>query len=171
VEKLVREGRLSAALSDVHKYTFTQVQPVKTVRVDEEVWEKLMELRTKSRARSVNEVLRQLLGLAAASRRGAQPEPEPAQAAQPNPSSEAGRSRSGAAGNRPPPPAVGSPSPSAGAKAGAQPRKRGWTFCPQCLSMYDFQGKCPACGADLVPFGTEEGRRLYLKLKRERRAG
>jgi hypothetical protein len=94
-----------------------------------------------------------------------------AHAAQPNPSSEAGRSRSGAAGNRPPPPAVGSPSPSAGAKAGAQPRKRGWAFCPQCLSMYDFQGKCPACGADLVPFGTEEGRRLYLKLKRERRAG
>ena len=65
--------------------------------------------------------------------------------------------------------AVESPSPSAGAKASAQPRK--WAFCPQCLSMYDRSGKCPACGADLVPFGAEEGRQLYLKLKRERGAG
>jgi len=72
---------------------------------------------------------------------------------------------------RPPKPAAGSPPPSAGAEASARPRKHKWAFCPQCLSMYDHPGKCPACGADLVPFGAEEGRLLYLKLKRERRAG
>jgi len=116
------------------------------------VWEKLMEVRTKSRARSVNEVLRQLLGLAATDEQNPQPESKPAQ------SSPATPSASGAALDQ-------------SQRAGTEVKMRRWSFCPQCLNMYDSQGKCPACGADLVPFGTEEGRQLYLKLKRERGRG
>jgi hypothetical protein len=38
----------------------------KTIQVDSDVWEKLMKLKIEMRARSVNEVLRQLLGEAEA---------------------------------------------------------------------------------------------------------
>jgi transcription initiation factor IIE alpha subunit len=37
--------------------------------------------------------------------------------------------------------------------------------------MYDHQGKCPSCGADLVPLDSEESKRLYVKLKRARGRG
>jgi hypothetical protein len=132
---------------------------VKTVRVDEEVWEKLMELRTKSRARSVNEVLRQLLGLATAGERSPQPEPEPARGSSSEPqSSPATPSTSGAASDR-------------SQRAGTGAKKRRWSFCPQCLSVFDHQGKCPYCNVDLVPLGSEESKKLYAKLKQERGRG
>jgi len=136
---------------------------VKTVRVDEEVWEKLMELRTKSRARSVNEVLRRLLGLATAV--GRNPQPEPPRTARPQPSQP--EAAAAAAGNQPSQPAT----PPAGTDAAPPRLRRRWSFCPQCLSMYDHQGKCPSCNVDLVPLDADEGRRLYIEMKRERGRG
>jgi predicted CopG family antitoxin len=148
--------------------------PVKRVYVSDEVWERLMKIKVEKRLRSVDEALRLLLGVRERenTREAVEGAPEeegeggPGTSESPQP-----QASSSAAGKRPPRSATERSTPSAGAKAGAQPRKHKWTFCPQCLSMYDRLGKCPACGADLVPFGTEEGRRLYLKLKRERRAG
>ena len=126
----------------------------------------MMKIKVEKRLRSLDEVLRHLLGMQGREAVEAIPEGEGAPGTPVKPP----QTTASPARSRPPRPATESPSPSAGAKAGAQPRKHKWTFCPQCLSMYDHSGKCPACGADLVPFGTEEGRRLYLKLKRERRA-
>jgi len=130
---------------------------MKTVRVDEEVWEKLMELRTRKRARSVNEVLRQLLGLAPPSGSNPQPEPEPARGSSSEPqSSPATPSTSGTASDR-------------SQRAGTGAKKRRWSFCPQCLNVYDHQGKCPYCNVDLIPLDSEENKRLYVQLKGEKR--
>jgi hypothetical protein len=35
--------------------------------------------------------------------------------------------------------------------------------------MYDYQGKCPYCGVDLIPLDSEENKRLYMQLKGEKR--
>ncbi len=123
------------------------------------MWEKLMELRTKGRARSVNEVLRQLLGLAPPSGSNLQPEPEPSRVAQP--------SATETVENRSPKPTAESAPPSAGTGA----KRRRWSFCPECLALYDHQGKCPSCNVDLIPLDSEENRKMYAKLKRERGRG
>jgi rubrerythrin len=147
---------------------------VKRVYVSDEVWERLMKIKVEKRLRSVDEALRLLLGIGErenareAVERAPEEEGEGGPGAPKPPQPQASPS---AAGKRPPQPAAERSTPSAEAKASAQPRKHKWTFCPQCLSMYDHPGKCPACGADLVPFGAEEGRQLYVKLKSERRAG
>jgi hypothetical protein len=114
--------------------------------------------------------LSQYLRLLLARTEGAQPrsEPERVQAVQPGSGSGARPSQPEAAEKQSP---AGRAPSSAGAGAAAQARKHKWAFCPQCLSMYDHLGKCPTCGADLVPFGAEEGRQLYIKLKSERGAG
>jgi Arc/MetJ family transcription regulator len=140
----------------VYKYTFTQVYPVKTIRVDDEVWEKLMELRTKGRARSVNEVLRQLLGLATTDEQSPQPESKPAQ------------SSSSESQSSPATPSTSGTALDQSQRAGTEVKMRKWSFCPECLNMYDHQGKCPYCGVDLIPLDTEENKMLYLKLKQER---
>jgi hypothetical protein len=132
---------------------------VKTVRVDEEVWERLMELRAKKRARSVNEVLRQLLGLTPPSGSNPQPEPEPAQGSSSEPRSS------------PATPSTGGTVSDRSQRAGTGAKKRRWSFCPQCLNMYDHQGKCPSCNVDLIPLDSEESKKLYAKLKQERGRG
>ena len=132
----------------------------------------MMKIKVERRLRSVDEALRLLLGIRERENAREAVEEAPEEEGEGGPGApEPPQAPSSAAGKRPPRPAAESLSPSAGAKAGARPRKHKWAFCPQCLNMYDSQGKCPSCGADLVPFGTEEGRQLYLKLKRERGAG
>jgi hypothetical protein len=79
----------------------------KTIQVDSDVWEKLMKLKIERRARSVNEVLRQLLGETAPSK---VPETQPPPAApgdaglpdyiQGNPWLEVLRRRAGSEGSR-----------------------------------------------------------------------
>jgi hypothetical protein len=54
--------------------------------------------------------------------------------------------------------------------AGKQP-PRSWRFCPECLALFDGGATCPYDGSELVPFDTEEGKQLYMKLKNERKAG
>jgi predicted CopG family antitoxin len=145
---------------------------MKRVYVSDEVWERLMKIKVEKRLRSVDEALRLLLGIRERENAREAVEEAPEEEGRPGaPEPPQPQASSSAAGKRSPQPAVERSTPSAEAGGGPQPRKHKWTFCPQCLSMYDFQGKCPACGADLVPFGAEEGRRLYLKLKSERRAG
>jgi predicted CopG family antitoxin len=136
---------------------------MKTIRVDEEVWEKLMELRMKGRARSVNVVLRELLGLAS--------NPQPMQTASTGSSTESGDSQSEPVENRLPQSVTESAPSQAGTDAVSLPKKRRWSFCPQCLNMYDHQGKCPYCDVDLIPLDTDENKMLYLKLKQERGRG
>ena len=140
---------------------------MKRVYVSEEVWERLMKIKVEKRLRSVDEALRLLLGI------GAGKAVETA--------SEEGESGSGSTGTLELQPgqsravdaateshSTQPASHSAGTDADSPPRKRRWSFCPQCLNMYDHQGKCPYCGVDLAPLDTDENKRLYLRLKGER---
>ena len=113
---------------------------MKRLYVSEEVWEKLQEMKLKRRARSVDQVLKELLGLPS----GKGEEEETEEAVKPSP---------------PPPPARFVSS------------NVDWVFCPECLSIYAFEGQvdCPKCGAGLISLRTEEGRQLYQRLKAERR--
>jgi len=80
----------------------------KTIQVDSDVWEKLMKLKIERRARSVNEVLRQLLGETAPSKVPETPQPPPASPGgaglpdyiQGNPWLEVLRRRAGSGGSR-----------------------------------------------------------------------
>jgi len=140
---------------------------VKRVYVSDEVWERLMKIKVEKRFRSVDEVLRDLLGI------GAGKAVETALEEGESDSSSTGvlesqpsqpRAVDAATESRPTQPTV---SP-AGINAAPPPRKHRWSFCPKCLNMYDSQGKCPSCGADLIPLDSEESKRLYVKLKGER---
>jgi hypothetical protein len=124
---------------------------------------RLMEIKVEKRLRSLDEVLRNLLGMRAREK--------PQKAAPVAP--EEGESSSGAPVELEPQPSQ----PQAAAvtskdqppqSMGTDAKKRKWSFCPQCLNMYDFQGKCPYCGVDLIPLDTDENKKLYLKLKQER---
>jgi hypothetical protein len=126
-----------------------------------------MKIKVEKRFRSVDEVLRDLLGIGA--EKAVETTPE---------EGESDSSSTGALELQPsqsrvvdaatesrPTQLADSP---AGANAAPPPKKYRWSFCPQCLNMYDHQGKCPSCGADLVPLDSEESKRLYVKLKGER---
>jgi predicted CopG family antitoxin len=127
----------------------------KAVWVSEELWERLMKLKIETRARSLEEVIARFLDHAVGSNETAQ-----AVEASANPPSEERSDE--------PTPIEPNPQPSGLSDDSSPSKKRKWTFCPQCLNMYDFQGKCPYCGVDLIPLDTEENKKLYLKLKQER---
>jgi hypothetical protein len=129
-----------------------------------------MKIKVEKRFRSVDEVLRDLLGI------GAEKAVETAPEEGESDSSSTGalelqpsQSRAvDAATESRPTQLADSP---AGTDVAPRARKRRWSFCPQCLNMYDFQGKCPYCGVDLIPLDTEENKKLYIKLKQERGRG
>jgi predicted CopG family antitoxin len=143
---------------------------MKRVYVSDEVWEQLMKIKVEKRFRSVDEALRHLLGV--------QRQENPQEAVEVTPEEGSGDSdtplqsqaAASAVEKRLPQPAVERASPSAGTNASTRAQKHRWGFCPQCLSTYNYPGKCPTCGVGLVPFDTEEGKQLYLKLKAERGA-
>jgi len=130
----------------------------KRVYVSEEVWERLMALKLERKARSVDEILKQLLNLQLAP-----PSPPPSPSP---PGGESARSLEATEDavqpvRPPPPPPPPRPVPS----------RVDWGFCPQCLSVFAYEGhaKCPKCGVDLVSMRTGEGKELYRKLKAEKR--
>ena len=133
-----------------------------------------MEIKVKKRLRSIDEVLRSLLGVQKqentqeAVETVSKEEESDSNTSVKSPRSQAIAS---AVENRSPLSVTESAHSQAGTDASVQPRKRRWSFCPQCLNMYDHQGKCPYCGVDLIPLDTDENKKLYLKLKQERGRG
>jgi hypothetical protein len=127
----------------------------KAVWVSEELWERLMKLKIEMRARSLEEVIAHFLDHAVGSN-------ETTQAV------EAGASPPSEERSDEPTPIEPNLQPSELSDDSSPSKKRKWAFCPQCLNMYDFQGKCPYCHVDLIPLDTEENKKLYLKLKQER---
>jgi hypothetical protein len=117
--------------------------------------------------------LSQYLRLLLAKTENAQPqaEPERTQATQPSPSPETQPNQPEAVTVTVEDRLSQSAVSPAGTDVAPQARKRRWSFCPQCLNMYDREGKCPYCGVDLIPLDTDENKMLYLKLKQERGRG
>jgi hypothetical protein len=139
----------------------------KAVWVSDELWERLMKLKIETRARSLEEVLTHLLGqTTGTSTSESTSEKQPAIAVPAETETQPNHSPAVdvVSKDQPTQPAT---SP-AGTDVAPQARKRRWSFCPQCLNMYDHQGKCPYCGVDLIPLDTDENKKLYLKLKQER---
>jgi hypothetical protein len=154
----------------------------KAVWVSEELWEQLMKLKIEMRARSLEEVIAHFLdravgpsetvhvgeaGTSSSSREHSDEHSSVSVSAEPNPQSGGSQVASDADEDQSSQPA----SRPAGTDAISPSRKRRWSFCPKCLNMYDHQGKCPSCGVDLIPLDTEENKKLYIKLKRERGRG
>jgi hypothetical protein len=151
----------------------------KAVWVSEELWEQLMKLKIEMRARSLEEVIAHFLdravgpsetvhvgetGKSSSSRKRSDEHSSVSVSAEPNPQSGGSHVASDADEDQSSQPA----SRPAGTDANSPPRKHRWAFCPKCLNMYDFQGKCPSCGVDLISLDTEENKKLYIKLKGER---
>jgi hypothetical protein len=134
----------------------------KAVWVSEQLWERLMKIKIETRARSLEEVIARLLGQPAGT---STPENQPAPVTPAETGAQPSQSQATAVTGEDQSPQF------AGTDVAPQARKRRWSFCPQCLNMYDHQGKCPYCDADLIPMDTEENKRLYLKLKGERGRG
>ena len=122
-----------------------------------------MKLKIEMRARSLEEVIARLLGQPVETS-PSEKQTSPAIPAETGTQPSQPRAEDAATESRPTQLAV---SP-AGTEANSPLRKHRWSFCPKCLNMYDSQGKCPSCGADLIPLDSEESKRLYVKLKGER---